>query len=292
MLKVFLKKQLKSPQGLLDLDISFDVREGEFVTLFGKSGSGKTTILRMIAGLTCPDEGTIEARGQVWFDSQKNINLAVQKRAIGFVFQDYNLFPHMSVQENLEFALVKREDRRLVDELLDVVHLTSLKNRNAQTLSGGEKQRVAIVRALLRRPEILLLDEPLAALDEELRFKLQDDILALTKRLSVTTICVSHDLSEILKLSQRIFWLEGGRISKSGTAAQLLGNQSISGKFKFIGEILEIKKSSIINILTIQIGHNLTKVVATDEEIKDLGVGEKVIVWAKAFNPIILKYAA
>ncbi len=291
MLKIFLKKQLKSPQGVLNLDISFDVKEGEFVTLFGKSGSGKTTILRMIAGLTCPDEGTIEVGGHVWFDSQKKINFAVQQRAIGFVFQDYNLFPHMSVQENLEFALVSRDDQRLIDELLSLAHLASLKNRNAQTLSGGEKQRVAIVRALIRRPKILLLDEPLAALDEELRFKLQDDMLALTKRLAVTTICVTHDLSEVFKLSERIFLLDGGRITKSGAPAQLFGNQSISGKFKFIGEILEIKKSDIVNILTIQIGRNLTKVVATDEEIKDLRVGEKVIVSAKAFNPIILKYA-
>lgn len=288
MLKVSLKKQLKSPQGTLDLDISFDVKEGEFVTLFGKSGSGKTTVLRMIAGLTRPDEGAIEVGGQVWFDRQKKINLAVQKRALGFVFQDYNLFPHMSVQENLEFALVNKNDQKLVDELLSLAHLTSLKNRNAQTLSAGEKQRVAIVRALLRRPKILLLDEPLAALDEELRFKLQDDILALTKRLAVTTICVSHDLSEVFKLSDRILWLEAGRITKSGPPVQLLTDQSISGKFKFIGEILEIKKSDVVNILTIQIGRNLTKVVATDEEIKDLRVGEKVIVSAKAFNPIIL----
>lgn len=291
MLKVFLKKRLETSEGNLNLDVAFEVKKEEFVSLFGKSGAGKTTILRMLAGLTSADQGFIEVEDEVWFDSRKRINLPAQKRSIGFVFQDYNLFPNMNVQENLEFALLSPNDRELIDELLELVHLTNLKKRNAQALSGGEKQRVAVIRALLRRPKILLLDEPLAALEEELRLKLQDDILALTKRLAVTTICVTHDLSEVFKLAERIFLLEGGRITRSGSPAELFVENSISGKFKFIGEILEIKKSDVVNILTIQIGRNLTKVVATDEEIKDLKVGEKVIVSAKAFNPIILKYA-
>lgn len=290
MIKIQLKKQLLTADGSLPLDVDFECAKGAFVSLFGKSGSGKTTILRMIAGLTEPLEGFIQVEDEIWLDTSKKINLPPHKRKAGFVFQDYNLFPHMTVRENLEFALGSPQDRGMIEELLDIMHLKELEGRKPENLSGGQRQRVALARAVLRRPKIFLLDEPLAALDTPIRLKLQDEILKIYERFGTTTLLVSHDLSEVFKLSRQVFVLEQGKISKSGKPAEIFAHSHISGKFKFVGQVLEIYKEGVVNILTIQIGNNLTKVVATDEEIRDIKVGDKIIVAAKAFNPLILKY--
>ena len=290
MIRVQVKKKLHASQGILSLDVDFELTGGELITLFGESGAGKTTILRMIAGLTQPEEGLIEVDGDVWFNSRKGINWPAQKRKAGFVFQECNLFPHMTVEENLRFA-VPCNDFELMDELLEVMHLTEFKNHRPQHLSGGQKQRVALIRALLRQPKIFLLDEPLSSLDLELRLRLQDEILELYKRFQIPTIFVSHDLSEVFKLSSRILLLENGKIKKSGHPEGFFAGQMISGKFKFVGTILDIKEEEFIFIVTVQIGNHLTKVVATKEEIKNMRLGDKVMIAAKAFNPIILKHS-
>lgn len=290
MIRIRFKKQLLTSNGPLLLDVDFEFSSGAFVSLFGESGSGKTTILRMIAGLTEPLEGFIQVEDEVWFDSSKKINLPAHQRAVGFVFQDYSLFPQMTVRENLEFALRDRRDQDMIEELLDIVHLKELEKRKPESLSSGQRQRVALARAVLRRPKIFLLDEPLAALDLEIRLKLQEEILKIYERFGTTTILVSHDLSEVFKLSTHIFVLEQGKISKSGKPADIFAHSNISGKFKFVGQVLEICKEGVVNILTIQIGNNLTKVVATDQEIEEINMGDKIIVAAKAFNPLILKY--
>ncbi len=290
MIRIHLKKQILTSDGPLLLDVHFEFAGGTFVSLFGESGSGKTTILRMIAGLTEPLEGFIQVEDEIWLDSFKKINLPPHKRKVGFVFQDYSLFPHMTVWENLEFALSSPRDRGMIEELLDIMHLQELEQRKPESLSGGQRQRVALARAVLRRPKIFLLDEPLAALDTSSRLKLQDEILKIYERFGTTILLVSHDLSEVFKLSRQVFVLERGKISKSGKPAEIFAHDHISGKFKFVGQVLEIFKEGVVNILTIQIGNNLTKVVATDEEIRDIKVGDKIIVAAKAFNPLILKY--
>ena len=289
MIRVKAKKYLASSSGPIRLGVDFEVSDQEFVTLFGPSGAGKTTILRMIAGLTDPDEGLIEVNGEVWFDSRRRVNKPVQQRQISFVFQDYNLFPNMTVRENLQYALKDKSEERQVDEFLDMVHLTELSGRKPATLSGGQKQRVALIRALLRKPKIFLLDEPLSALHLELRLKLQDEIFALYNRFKIPTIFVTHDLSEIFKLAHKIIVIEEGRITRSGKPGEVFGEDSLSGKFKFVGNILGIDKEDFMCIVTVQIGNNLTKVVATEEEAKDWRLGDRVLVAAKAFNPIILK---
>jgi molybdate transport system ATP-binding protein len=267
-----------------------DLRIGEhdFVTLYGKSGAGKTTTLRILAGLTAPDSGYIQVGDNVWLDSQKGINLPPQARPIGFVFQDYALFPNMTVRKNLEYALTSRKERDIVDELLEVVDLKNLANRKPDTLSGGQRQRVALARALVRRPRILLLDEPLSALDMEMRLKLQDEILNIHRRFNITTILVSHNFSEIFKLSNRVLIIEQGKIIHSGPPAEVFIAKKLSGKFKFEGEILEKQKSDVVYILTVSIGNNLVKVIATKEEAAQLQTGDRVIVASKAFNPILI----
>ncbi len=289
MIRVRLKKKLHTADGPMELDVSFEVGDGEFVTLFGKSGAGKTTVLRMIAGLSRPDEGNIEVDGEAWFDSVKRIDWPPRRRQTGFVFQEPALFPNMTVEENLRFALRDRRDEEMIEELLNLTRLQEFKKRRPDYLSGGQKQRVALIRALLRRPKIFLLDEPLSALDPALRSKLQDEVLRIYRRFHVPAIWVSHDFSEVFKLSDRILLLEDGYIQKSGRPSEVFHEQTVSGKFKFPGTIVAMIREDFLYIVTVQVGNNLIKVVATEEEIKGLHSGDKILVAAKAFNPIILK---
>jgi len=290
MVHINCKKRLLSAHGSMDLSADFSVSPGEFVSFFGPSGSGKTSILRMIAGLMNPDEGFIEIDGETWFDSLKKFNLVPQKRRVGFVFQDYALFPHMTVRENIRFACEAKNDFSFVDELLRVIHLKELENELPLKLSGGQKQRVALARALARKPKILLLDEPFSALDMEMRIQLQREVLDIYERFKTTTVFVSHDVSEVFKMSKRIFILEDGKIVRSGLPQEIFIENNLSGKFKFIGKIVDIVKDGFLNILVVQVDNNLIRVVATDDEARGLNIGNNVIVASKAFNPIIMKY--
>ena len=216
MIKIAIKKQLHGANGDMTLDVHLQIQEKEFVALHGKSGSGKTTLLRILAGLEEAD-AQISVGDTIW--QNKTTNLAVQKREIGFVFQDYALFENMSVEENLLYV---KKDKTLAKHLLEITELYELKDRYPNALSGGQKQRVSICRALMKKPKILLLDEPFSALDLNIREKLHKELLALHKEFQTTTIMVSHDLAEIEKLSSRILVLDKGEIIKDGTPQELL----------------------------------------------------------------------
>jgi len=201
------------------LNVDFTVPAGELAVLHGASGAGKTTLLRILAGLEQPDDGCIEVDGKTWFDQKQRICVPPQKRSVGFVFQNYALFPSMTVRRNLEFAAGRRKDPR-VDMLLEMVELEELQHRYPEKLSGGQQQRVALARALIRQPKILLLDEPLSALDEAMRGKLQEKILDLHQKLGLTTILVSHDRSEILRMADHVLALHNGRLTFDGPPFQ------------------------------------------------------------------------
>jgi len=260
MIKVHAKKEMHTAQGNELLDINLNIPMGEFVTLFGESGAGKTTLLRIIAGLTKPKEGRIEIDGETWFDSVKNINLPIQYRKIGFVFQDSNLFPHMTILENLEYACADKDEQKEIDQWLSIMNLKGLKNQKPDKISVGQKQRVALIRALLNKPKILLLDEPLSGLDVSSRLNLQDEIIKVYQKTKITTILVSHDLSEVFKLSKMVYVLERGKIIQSGSPEAVFINHDLGEKFKFTGEIIKIEKEDLIYILTIRIGNQITKV--------------------------------
>jgi len=279
---------MHTPRGEEWLDLDFEIARNEFATIFGESGAGKTTLLRILAGLTRPQEGYIEVDGEVWFDSKNGIDLPIQRRKVGFVTQENSLFPNMTIRENLEYACTSQQRGRGIDEWISVMGLKGLETQKPDKISGGQKQRVALIRALVSKPKILLLDEPLSDLDIHSRLNLQDEIIKVYQKTRITTILVSHELSEVFKLSRKVFVIEHGRITKSGTPQEVFVNSNLSGKFKFTGEIVEIQKEGVVNIVTLSIGNNLTKVVATDEEIAGLTIGSKVIVAAKAFNPLIL----
>jgi molybdate transport system ATP-binding protein len=280
-------KMLQTADGELPLDVSFTIEKGQFLAIYGNSGAGKTTLLRILAGLTQAEKTDIEVANEVWDNSQNKIHLSVQKRSIGFVFQDYALFPNLTVKENLDFALQKNDDGQIVSELIELMELQSLQNSKPQNLSGGQKQRVALARAIVRKPKILLLDEPLSALDDEMRFKLQDYILKIHQKYQLTTLMISHSIPEIFKLSDKVIILDKGKIIKEGTPGNVFSEEKISSKFKLTGEIISIIKSDIIYVVQVLSGNNIVKVIATEDEIKNFRVGQKVLVASKAFNPII-----
>ncbi|MCW8895663.1 MAG: ATP-binding cassette domain-containing protein [Sulfurimonas sp.] len=281
MIHIAINKKLHGASADMQLDVNFEIKDGDFVALSGKSGSGKTTLLRILAGLE-EANGIIHVEEEIWLDN--NICKAVQKREIGFVFQDYALFDNMSVLQNLLYV---KKDLVLANHLLHVTELTELKDRSPSTLSGGQKQRVALCRAMMKRPKILLLDEPLSALDPVMRSKLQNEIIALHKEFKTTTIMVSHDPSEIYRLSNRVLVLEDGKIINDGSTKDVLLRTKGSQKFSFEGELLEIKKVDVIFIAIIAIGQQLVEVVVGEDETKNLNIGDVVNVSTKAFSPTI-----
>jgi molybdate transport system ATP-binding protein len=220
LIDIKIKKRLKLSEGYKDLDINLYVKRGEIITIFGKSGEGKTTLLRIIAGLTNVDSGYIKVNQQYWFNSDLKINLPPQKREIGFVFQNYALFPNMTAEENILFGMEK-EDKDFLEELIRLMELEKVRKLKPNKLSGGQKQRVALARALARKPKILLLDEPLSALDWEMRLKLQEEIKNIHKRFNTTIFLVSHNIDEVVKLSDRVFYLKNGRIEREGKPKEI-----------------------------------------------------------------------
>ncbi len=289
MIHIQLNKRLKSNNGTFALDVDFTISSNEFLTIEGHSGAGKTTILRLIAGLIYPEDGRIELDDEIWFDKKKNISLPAKERKVGFVFQDYALFPNMNIIENLKYALADKKDKNYLNEIIDIMEIGDLIERKPDTLSGGQKQRAALARALVRKPKLLLLDEPLSALDIEMRNKLQDYILRIHGKYNLATILVSHDISEIYKMSNKVIRIAGGKITAQGRVQDVFQEKYISGKFRFTGEILNIEKDDVIYIVSVLIGNNIVKVIGCEEEIKELQRGDKVIIVSKAFNPLIIK---
>jgi len=205
-MKIEVSKTLFTQEGSRRLEFDLQIKAGELVGIFGASGSGKTTLLRMIAGLAAPDEGSIVVDGCTWFDSIRHINLSAESRCVGFVFQDHNLFPNMTVEGNLRFSL-RHGFPDIIEEVLQVLGLSELRARKPSQLSGGQSQRVALARTLVNQPHLLLLDEPFSSLDWSLRWRLQNDLLDWHRRFGCTTLLVSHDLLELTRITSRIIHL-------------------------------------------------------------------------------------
>ena len=222
MIDIAITRKLSGPGGQMSLQFNTKIDSGEFVCVYGPSGAGKTSVLRMLAGLLTPDDGHIVTDNTTWFDRAKKVDLKPQLRNIGMVFQEYSLFPNMTVRGNLEFALKKESSADIVDELLQLTELEQLQDQKPALLSGGQKQRVALARALIRRPRLLLLDEPLSALDSVMQAKLQDYILRVHQQFSLTTILVSHDVFGVVKMSKRVLILEEGTIKRDGPPREVL----------------------------------------------------------------------
>ncbi|EAI3889874.1 ATP-binding cassette domain-containing protein [Campylobacter jejuni] len=289
MIKININHPMNTAKGRLNLNFKKDIESGKITALFGESGAGKTTLLKIIAGLIKPKLGCIEVDNELWFDSSKNFSLALQKRKIGFVFQDYALFPNMNVKENIAYAA---SSKAKVSELLALMDLENLAKIYPKHLSGGQAQRVALARALAREPKILLLDEPLSALDFKMRANLQDELAKILEYFKISTLLVSHDLAEIYKLSHRILELKNGKIIKDFPKNEFFTHSSISAKLRLSATLLEIKKSDILVVLTLLLNQDIIKITLSEEEFlkayQDIKIGDTLILSVKAFNPIIV----
>ena len=215
MINIEIQKQLHGSQGEMHLEVNLKVRQGEFIALMGESGSGKTTLLRILAGLETA-EGNIEVEDVIWLANQQM--LPPQQREIGFVFQDYALFDNMSVEENLHFV---NDDKALAKQLLTMTQLSGLATRNVKGLSGGQKQRVSLCRAMMKKPKLLLMDEPLSALDPAMRENLKEEIRKLHKTFGTTTIMVSHDTDVSYHLADRVWVLDQGKVIADGSPEEI-----------------------------------------------------------------------
>ncbi|EHT4027055.1 sulfate/molybdate ABC transporter ATP-binding protein [Campylobacter jejuni] len=291
MIKIDIKLPINTAKGKKQLELNTCLKANEITAIFGESGAGKTTLLKIIAGLIKPEFGRIEVGDELWLDTQKNINLAIQKRKIGFVFQDYALFPNMSVKENISYAATSKQK---VEELLSLMNLENLAKIYPKNLSGGQAQRVALARALAREPQILLLDEPLSALDFKMRSFLQDELVKILQHFKITTLLVSHDLAEIYKLSHRILELSDGKIIKDARTNEFFTSSNLSAKLRLSATLLEIKKSDILMIFTLLLNQDIVKITLSEEEFlrtyKNVKIGDTLLLSIKAFNPICKGY--
>jgi molybdate transport system ATP-binding protein len=218
-----LRVRLQAGDHLFHLDAAHRMPEGRFIGIRGASGSGKSTLLRCLAGLCRPDEGSVRIGDDTWCDSRRGIFLPPQRRSVGLVFQDYALFPTMTVMGNVCYAT---GDRTRAMELLDLTRLSRVARLFPRELSGGQKQRTALARALGRNPRLLLLDEPLSALDEHLRFSLGDELRRIQRDTGVTTILVSHSQGELSRLCDYVLQIADGRMPPS--AQEGAGDEALS----------------------------------------------------------------
>lgn len=226
-------------KALLPTELTVDT--GEVVSLLGPSGCGKTTLLRIIAGLETPDAG-----GEIWFDEDNVTALPVERRKVGMVFQSYALFPNMSVRANIGYGLKmqklpKPEIEARVNEVLEMCQLEDFSHRAITALSGGQRQRVALARAIAPRPRMLLLDEPLSALDAALREALRDELAILLRKFQITAIFVTHDQDEAMAIADRVAVMSHGRIAQSGTPEELYRNPQSAFVAGFVGNAMHLK---------------------------------------------------
>jgi molybdate transport system ATP-binding protein len=281
MIDFALQKNLHTADGEMQLNIECRIERGRFIGLYGASGAGKTSVLRMLAGLMRPNSGQIQVNGEVWFDDKKRINVAPQQRKIGFVFQDYALFPNMNVRENITFALRRHERVAIVDELLELTGLRMFAGKKIQTLSGGQMQRVALARAIAKKPQLLLLDEPLSAIDNNMRAQLQTTLLEVHERFALTTILVSHDTDEMIRLTDKIIHLEDGKIEQYTTASAFFLNgfntQTLTGN------IMSIEEDAVM----VLISRGVVKIAST--QTVNFKPGEKIELIYQNTEPVIRK---
>lgn len=232
-------------------DLSFAIEEGEFITLLGPSGCGKSTLLRCLAGLETPDEGSILVNGE------DITHVKPQKRGIGMVFQSYALFPNMTAAENIAFGLkmqglAKSEILHRVAQAIRTVELTNNEKKYPNQLSGGQRQRVALARALVVKPRILLLDEPLSALDARIRRNLRDEIRSIQREMQLTTIFVTHDQEEAMTMSDRIFLMNKGQFVQTGTPEEVYLSPASEFAARFIGSYNLLSKEQASAIFDVQ----------------------------------------
>lgn len=263
-------------------DISFDIDAGEVLTLLGRSGCGKSTTLRIVAGLEHPDSGSVHLRGKVVVSTADGIFVAADKRNIGLVFQSYAVWPHMTVEQNIGYPLKIRgwgrnESRARIEEVADMVGLSAFLDRQATQLSGGQQQRVALARALIHEPDLLLLDEPFSNLDTELRSELRFQMKHLQDRLGMSVLYVTHDQIEAMDLSHRVAVMYEGQIQQLGTPRDIYETPANFFIQRFVGKILTFDGTVAArdeSAVTVDLGEGVA--ISLPSEDRELAVGVTV----------------
>lgn len=285
---------LKKTWNTFRLDVTFQIPHGKVTALFGPSGAGKSSILRLISGLEKADGGMIHRGEEVWYDESMAMNLLPQQRSVGFVFQDFALFPHLTVERNVAYGIKEKKRWKEAKDLLALAGLSGYERYYPAQLSGGQKQRVALIRALARKPDILLLDEPLSALDWETRRQLQEDLKRIIKQLRITTLYVTHDVTEVYKLADYVVVLKSGRVVKQGTPEEIFMGKRLSTRIQVVGKVVDIESDSIMAAVTVIHEDQYFKTLIDTEEVcrLNLRIGDDVVIGAKSSDVILCKVLA
>lgn len=264
-------------------ELSQPARGHSVTVLFGPSGCGKTTVLRCLAGLEKPEEGTIRFGNETWFDAERGICLAPQQRGIGFVFQDYALFPHLTVRGNIGFGIRSSTRDGDVNQMLQRFGLVEVAHQRPRQLSGGQQQRVALARALMRRPRLLLLDEPLSALDATMREELRGELRQFLSSCEVPVLLVTHDRDEALALGNELVVMSGGRVLQSGPVLEVF-NRPADAEVARVVRVENLQPGRVLNIAdglaTVEVGKVMLTAIAPPEAQEQVIVcirGEDVI---------------
>ncbi len=269
MISLKCQKNLCGKNGDFTLNINTDFEIGKIHSIFGESGSGKSSILKMLAGILKPDSGLIKVNDEYFFNSDKNINLDIWRREIGFVFQDHALFPHLNVYKNITFA--NKIEALLLEKIIHILELESLLKHKVSQLSGGQAQRVALARALCFKPKILLLDEPFSGLDTEGKQRLQTKLKDILSQLDLTIFLISHDINDVLFLCDIIHHLENHMLKSSRLSDFLYKKDTC-----LIAKVLNISyardNSNGVNLIVLV--QNLTLNIYLNNRPKDLKIGD------------------
>ncbi len=264
--------------------------EGSFISvLFGPSGGGKSTILRCLAGLERPDEGMIRFGDESWFEAKKRIFLTPQKRDIGYLFQDHALFPHMRVKSNIAYGLnglSKEDKRKKVAEMLDLFGLRGTEQRFPHQISGGQQQRVALARVLVRRPRLLLLDEPFSALDAPLREEIRPELRRILKQFNIPVLLVTHDRNEVIALGDGVIVVDEGQIRQTGAVHEVFNRPADMSVARIVG------METVVPGRVARSQDGLATVVIGDKElvaVSSAGVGDEVEACIRAADVILQK---
>jgi len=268
MIDIKVQKKLSGASGPIDLDVDIKIHRGALVAFMGPSGAGKTTLLKLLTGIQHPDKGRIKVGNHFWFDQSKKINIPPQERDVGLVFQDLALFPHMTVEKQLMYAM-KDESTSDISEVLEMMDLTKLRHQRPTQLSGGQRQRVALARSIMQQPQLLLLDEPLSALDYEMKELMRSYIKKIHERYDLTVILVSHDRKDVLELCDHVYYMVEGKITREGKPGELSQIRSRS-----VGTV--IAKSLEAGMWSITIDHGEFQNHLIIDDADDISIGDKI----------------
>lgn len=237
------------------------------------------------------DDGIITCGEEIWFHKTRRINIPPQQRSTGFLFQDYALFPHMTVERNVAYGVKGKKGLKEARELIALAGLSGYEHFYPGQLSGGQKQRVALIRSLARKPKILLLDEPLSALDIETRLRLQDDLKRIIRQFHATTLFVTHDVTEVYKLADYVIVLESGRVIKQGTPEDVFMGKRLSTRIQIVGKVVSIESDPIMAAVTVVHEDQYFKTLIDTEELHHLNltIGDNVVIGAKSSDVILFK---